>query len=281
MRIELDCISYEAKGTSILRSVSLDVASGAFVSVLGASGAGKSTLLGVVAGLLDHTGGGLRFDGRAVDGVPAHRRNVAVVFQDARLFPNMDALDNVAFPLAARGVAKAERRERAAAMLARVQLGGFERRRVGELSGGQRQRVALARALVAEPGAVLLDEPLSALDETLRDDMRLLILELHERTGTTMLMVTHDPMEALVMSDRVVYLAEGAVVAQGTPAELLTSPDPRVSASFGALEALGGTVGADVFARGKLVVPAPGVSEGPAALLRTADGAVRVFSLDA
>ena len=243
MQIALDSVSLATKGIPRLVDVSFEVPDGSFVSVLGASGAGKSTLLGVVSGLIPQDSGHVLFDGRPVDDVAAHRRDVAVVFQDARLFPNMNALDNVAFPLKVRGVGRVSRRERAAAMLAQVQLEGMGRRGVHELSGGQRQRVALARALVAGPRAVLLDEPFSGLDESLRDDMRRLVLDLHERLGTTMLMVTHDPMEALVMSDRVAYLSHGHLVQYGAPADVLLHPaTPEVAESFGAARALEGQV---------------------------------------
>lgn len=299
MQISLDSVSLATKGTPRLVDVSFEVPGGSFVSVLGASGAGKSTLLGVVSGLIPQDSGRVLFDGRPVDDVPAYRRDVAVVFQDARLFPNMNALDNVAFPLKVRGVGRRERRERAAAMLAQVQLEGMGRRGVHELSGGQRQRVALARALVAGPRAVLLDEPFSGLDESLRDDMRRLVLDLHDRLGTTMLMVTHDPMEALVMSDRVAYLSHGRLVQYGTPTDVLLHPaTPEVAESFGAARALEGQLRQGVFACGRLRVPLaavgqangcgdgcgfagvlPQVPDGPAVLLRTASGFVDVHAL--
>lgn len=295
MQITLDSVSLATKGTPRLIDVSFEVPDGSFVSVLGASGAGKSTLLGVVSGLIPQDGGHVLFDGRPVDDLPAHRRDVAVVFQDARLFPNMNALDNVAFPLKVRGIGRKERRERAVKMLAQVQLEDMGQRGVHELSGGQRQRVALARALVADPRAVLLDEPFSGLDESLRDDMRRLVQDLHGRLGTTMLMVTHDPMEALVMSDRVAYLSHGRLVQYGTPADVLLRPAaPEVAESFGAARALEGRVVQGVFTCGKLqvsleqVVQAngagcagalPQLPDGPAVLLRTASGIVDVHAL--
>lgn len=277
MHIALDHVKVSGKDAPRLDDVCLEVPSGALVSVLGPSGAGKSTLLGVVSGLVAQDAGSVLFDSLPVDDVAAHRRNVAVVFQDARLFPNMSVLDNVAFPLKVRGVGRARRREQARRMLADVQLEGFGDRRTHELSGGQRQRVALARALVADPGAVLLDEPFSGLDESLRDDMRRLVLDLHERTGTTMLMVTHDPFEALAMSDRVVYLSHGTVVQDDEPGRLLASPaTPEVAAGLGGTRALEGRVEDGAFSRGKLRIDAPGVPDGPAVLLRTSDGVVRV-----
>ncbi len=280
MDIALDHVTVAGKGAPRLVDACLEVPTGSFVSVLGPSGAGKSTLLGVVSGLVVQDAGAVLFDGKAVDDVPAHRRGVSMVFQDARLFPNMSVLDNVAFPLKVRGAGRTQRRERAERMLADVQLEGFGARRTHELSGGQRQRVALARALVAGPRAVLLDEPFSSLDETLRDEMRCLVLDLHARTGTTMLMVTHDPMEALVMSDRVVYLAQGAVVQQDEPGRLLAAPaTDEVSAGLGGTRALEGEVEQGAFVRGKLHIAAPGVPDGPAVLLRTGDGHLSVHAV--
>lgn len=277
MRIELRHITVAIGGVSILRDVSLCVEDGTFVSVLGASGAGKSTLLGVVSGLVEQTSGSVVFDGQGVDALPAHRRDVAMVFQDARLFPHLNVRDNVIFPLKMRGVSRSRCRERAEELLAAVQLGGLGDRGVHELSGGQRQRVALARALAARPGVVLLDEPFSGLDESLREEMRRLVLELHDRLGITMLMVTHDPVEALVMSDRVVYVDNGSVVEEGVPEVLLRSRTPVVAASFGNVAAVEGLVHEGEFVRGRLHVEAPGVAPGAAVLVRTAAGLVHVL----
>lgn len=277
MRIELRHISVAMGGTSILRDVSLCVEDRTFVSVLGASGAGKSTLLGVVSGLVEQTSGSVVFDGQGVDARPAHRRDVAMVFQDARLFPHLNVRDNVIFPLKMRGVSRTRCRTRAEELLAAVQLGGLGDRGVHELSGGQRQRVALARALAARPGVVLLDEPFSGLDESLREEMRRLVLELHDRLGITMLMVTHDPVEALIMSDRVVYVANGSVVEEGVPEVLLRSCTPVVAASFGNVAAVEGLVREGEFVRGRLHVEAPGVAPGAAVLVRTATGLVHVL----
>ena len=276
VRIELSHVSLARQGTPILRDVNLTVEDGTFVSVLGASGAGKSTLLGVICGLVEQTAGSVAFDGRAVDALAAHRRDVTVVFQDARLFPHLSVLENVMFPLKMRGVSRARRRERAEDLLEAVQLAGFGGRGVHELSGGQRQRVALARALAPRPGAVLLDEPFSGLDESLRDAMRHLVVALHERVGTTMVMVTHDPVEALTMSHRVLYLAGGCVVEEGTPEMLLRSTNPLVGASFGAVAAVEGTVDGAQFVRGRLRVEAPGMPDGAAVLLRRSDASMRI-----
>ena len=224
MRLALENIGLSLGGKEILSDVSFTVEDGQFVSILGESGAGKSTTLKVVTGILPQDAGRVTFDGVCVDDVPTHRRDVAMVFQDIRLFPHMSVADNVAFPLRMRGVPKAERQRVADEMLEAVRLEGFARRRTFELSGGQQQRVALARALAARPKALLLDEPFSGLDEQLRDDMRRLVAALHERFGITSVMVTHDPDEALVMSDLVLFMSGGRLIQAGTPREMLLSP---------------------------------------------------------
>ncbi len=278
MRIEVRELSLRIKGTSLLERVSLEIPDGSFISVLGESGAGKTTLLNIICGLTVQDSGSVLFDGCPVDDLPPNRRDVTVVFQEARLFPNMSVLDNVAFPLRVRGVKRAERRLRAADMLERVRLPNIESRRPGELSGGQRQRVALARALVASPRAALLDEPFSGLDESLREDMRSLVLELHDDLAITMLMVTHDPLEALTMSDQVAYLSRGRLLQTGAPNSLLLHPASReVGGCFKSASALEGIVADEVFIKGKLRIPARGVRAGSAILLRTSDGGIRVY----
>lgn len=269
MRLALENIDLALGGKAILSDVSFTVEDGQFVSILGESGAGKSTTLKVVTGILPQDAGRVTFDGACVDDVPTHRRDVAMVFQDIRLFPNMSVIDNVAFPLKMRGVAKAGRLEVAEEMLEAVRLEGFARRRPFELSGGQQQRVALARALAARPKALLLDEPFSGLDEQLRDDMRRLVMTLHERFGITSLMVTHDPDEALVMSDLILFMSGGRLIQAGTPQEVLMCPaHETVETCFNDSAAIQGEVAAGVFTSGKLRVPAPGVPDGPAVLVR-------------
>lgn len=273
--IEVRDIRASRGGAPVLERASFSVPDGAFASVLGPSGAGKSTLLSVMAGLLPQDAGEVLVDGESIDRLPPERRSVSMVFQDSRLFPNMDVLANVAFPLRMRGVAKAERERRAAALLAEVRLDGLEGRSPRELSGGQRQRVALARALAGSPAAVLLDEPFSGLDESLRDDMRRLVLELQAQRGVPMVMVTHDAVEALVMSDLVVYIDHGAQLACGTPAQVLLAPDAPAAAGFSATTAVEGEVAGSVFRAGRLCLPAT-VPDGPAVLLRLHDGSVTV-----
>ncbi len=273
MEIRLDNITMSLGGSKILDGLSFEVRDGEFVSLLGASGAGKSSTLKVVAGLAYQDEGAVLFDGLSVDEVPTHKRQTAIVFQDIRLFPNMDVASNVAFALKMQGVPKAERMAVAEEMLKRVQLAGYGKRAVGELSGGQQQRVALARALAGRPRALLLDEPFSGLDESLRAEMRELVLELLAKTGITTLMVTHDAAEALVMSDRIVYLASGRIEQIAEPAQLCLKPATEaVASAFGESIVIEGHISQGVFRRGKLAVDAPGVREGRAAFVRLSDG---------
>ena len=280
MRIDFDHICLAVKGTPLLRDVTLSVPDRAFVSILGESGAGKTTLLRVANGLAVHDEGRVLFDGAAVDDLPANKRGVSMVFQDARLFPNMSVLDNVAFPLKVRGVGKDERRAQAQRMLENVQLTGLGARRTHEISGGQRQRVALARALVANPRAVLMDEPFSALDESLREDMRALVLSLHESLDLTVLMVTHDPVEAITMSDQVVCMAHGAIEQVGAGADILLRPAAEpVRNIFKDTVAIEGHVEDGEFCARKLRVPAT-IADGPALLVRTRAGVTTAKPLD-
>lgn len=261
------------RARTVLGDVSFSVPDGAFCSLLGESGAGKSTILKVIAGILLQDGGSVLFDGAPVDGLPAHRRGIGFVFQDVRLFPHMTVEENVAYPLRMAGVGKRERLARAGELLERVQLPGFGPRRVQTLSGGQAQRVALARALAAAPAALLLDEPFSGLDESLRDDMRSLLLRLHREDGLTVLMVTHDANEAIMMSDRIVALDGGRISQIGTPEELYRRPaTAKIAACFGDCSVLKGCVESERFILDGIVLPALGIGDGPAvAVVRQGD----------
>ena len=261
------------RARTVLGDVSFSVPDGAFCSLLGESGAGKSTILKVIAGILLQDGGSVLFDGAPVDGLPAHRRGIGFVFQDVRLFPHMTVEENVAYPLRMAGVGKRERLARAGELLERVQLPGFGPRRVQTLSGGQAQRVALARALAAAPAALLLDEPFSGLDESLRDDMRSLLLRLHREDGLTVLMVTHDANEAIMMSDRIVALDGGHISQIGTPEELYRRPaTAKIAACFGDCSVLKGCVESERFILDGIVLPALGIGDGPAvAVVRQGD----------
>jgi molybdate transport system ATP-binding protein len=232
------------RGTLAL-DVAVEIADGEVLAVLGPNGAGKSTLLRVLAGLLPPDGGSVVLDGTEVwDGerhVPAHRRDLGMVFQDYLLFPHLSVTDNVAFGLRTRGVRKPAARSAADRWLDRVGLAGLGSRRPGQLSGGQAQRAALARALVREPRVLLLDEPLSALDARTRLTVRAeLRRHLGEFAGSTVL-VTHDPVDAMALADRVVVVEDGSVVQEGTPAEVSRRPRTDYVARLVGLSLLPGT----------------------------------------
>lgn len=249
----------------VLDKVSFRANSGEFISLLGVSGAGKSTLLRVIAGILIQDEGSVCFDGACMDDVPAHRRGLGFVFQDMRLFPHLNVEENVAFPCKMAGMSKRERVALAREMLGQVQLEGFGSRSVQSLSGGQQQRVALARALAGKPSILLLDEPFSGLDEHLRDDMRSLVLRLHRDFGMTTVMVTHDALEAIEMSDGIVYLDAGEVVQTGSPKELFEKPASKaIAACFGDCSVIEGVVEGGEFVAGPLRMPSFGCVPGNA-----------------
>ncbi|NYJ05288.1 molybdate transport system ATP-binding protein [Geodermatophilus daqingensis] len=223
----------------------LAVADGEVLAVLGPNGAGKSTLLRVLAGLLAPDTGRVTVDGDVWDDdgvhVPPHRRRVGMVFQDYLLFPHLSALENVAFGLRTRGMRHAEARRRAADWLARVGLGDLATSKPGQLSGGQAQRAALARALATDPAVLLLDEPLSALDARTRLTVRAeLRRHLAAFAGSTVL-VSHDPVDAMALADRVVVVEDGRVVQEGTPAEVARRPRTDYVARLVGLSLLPGT----------------------------------------
>ncbi len=240
--------------------VSLDAAPGEFLSLLGPSGCGKSTVLRMVAGLVEPDAGQVVLAGEDITRVAVHRRNLGLVFQSYALFPHMTVFDNVAFGLRRRGGAEAELRPRVERMLELVRLGPLGARHPRELSGGQQQRVALARALVTEPRVLLLDEPLSNLDALLRDEMRVELKRLQEKLGTTMIFVTHDQAEALILSDRVVVMESGRVEQMGRPEEVYRRPaTPFVARFLGRANFLAGKV-AGSEARGVVVAIDGGLS---------------------
>ena len=215
-----------------LRPINLDIASCEFVTLLGPSGSGKTTLLNIAAGYVAPSAGRVLIGGRDVTDFPARRRNIGMVFQNYALFPHLSVFENVAYGLRARHVQRQALRARCEAALAMVELAGFGERSVRALSGGQQQRVALARALVIEPDVLLLDEPLGALDRQLRKHVQLEIRRLHQRLRRTMIYVTHDQEEALVMSDRVAVMRDGAIEQIGTPQDLYESPANTFVAGF-------------------------------------------------
>jgi len=215
-----------------LRNVSLEVGAGEFLTLLGPSGSGKSTLLMALAGFVIPDRGAIRIAGEYVVDRPANKRNIGIVFQSYALFPHMSVFENVAFPLRLRKCDSVEIGERVAATLQQVQLADLGGRRISELSGGQRQRVALARAIVFEPRVMLMDEPLSALDKKLREEMQIEIRELHQRLGVTTIYVTHDQREALTLSDRIAVMNKGEIVQVGTARQIYNEPKNDFVADF-------------------------------------------------
>jgi spermidine/putrescine transport system ATP-binding protein len=232
-------VSKRFGGVSAVEDVSLEIGDGEFFSLLGPSGCGKTTTLRMIAGFERPDGGRIFLQGHDVTDVPANRRPVNMVFQQYALFPHMSVYDNVAFGLKVKRVPRAEHGERVQEMLRVVSLEGLDRRRARQLSGGQQQRVALARALVNRPAALLLDEPLGALDVKLRKQMQLELKRIQNDLGTTFVYVTHDQEEALAMSDRIAVMNGGHVEQIGTPREIYERPDTAFVADFiGSLNAL-------------------------------------------
>src|SRR5437764_6746257 len=232
-------VSKRFGGVSAVDDVSLEIGEGEFFSLLGPSGCGKTTTLRMVAGFELPDAGRIVLEGNDVTEVRANRRPVNMVFQQYALFPHMSVYDNVAFGLRVKRVPRAEHRDRVHEMLRVVSLEGLDRRRVRQLSGGQQQRVALARALVNRPAALLLDEPLGALDVKLRKQMQLELKRIQNELGTTFVYVTHDQDEALAMSDRIAVMNRGRVEQLGAPREIYEHPSTSFVADFiGSLNAL-------------------------------------------
>jgi len=237
--ISLEGVSKRFDKVEAVREVSFDIREGEFITLLGPSGCGKTTTLRMIAGFEQPDAGRILLRGADVTGVPPNRRSVNMVFQHYALFPHMSIFDNVAFGLKLKKVPKEEQRERVLEMLGVVGLQGMERRRPHQLSGGQQQRVALARSLVNRPAALLLDEPLGALDLKLRKQMQLELKRIQSELGTTFVYVTHDQEEALAMSDRIAVMNEGLVEQIGSPREIYARPATAFVADFvGSLNAL-------------------------------------------
>jgi putative spermidine/putrescine transport system ATP-binding protein len=220
-------------GTQALAPASLDIVSGETLVLLGPSGCGKTTMLRIIAGLeTPDIGGRVLFDKTDMTSVPIEQRHVGMVFQSYALFPNMTVADNIAYGLKIRGVSKAERAARVAEMVTLTNIGGLENRRIDQLSGGQRQRVALARAVAVRPRVLLLDEPLTALDASLRDRLRGELNRLLRSLGITTIYVTHDQAEAMELGDRIVVMRKGAIAQIGTPRDIYFAPQSRFVAEF-------------------------------------------------
>ena len=218
--------------TMAVDGLSLDLAKGEFVSLLGPSGCGKTTLLRLVAGFSEPDSGTILIEGRSMRGVPPARRNLGLVFQNYSLWPHMTVAENVAFGLDCRGIRAAERRLRVADCLSLVQLESLAGRYPRELSGGQQQRVALARALAYQPTILLLDEPLSALDRQLREDLQRELRRLQRELGVTTILVTHDQDEALALSNRIAVMNGGRIEQLGSPEEIYLTPSSPFVAGF-------------------------------------------------
>lgn len=212
--------------------MTLDIPDGSFVTLLGPSGCGKTTTLRMIAGLESISSGEIAIKGRRVNEVPIHKRNLGVVFQNYALFPHMTVADNVAFGLKYRRIGRTEAREKVRRALQMVRLPHLEDRMPGQLSGGQQQRIALARAIVVEPDVLLLDEPLSALDANLREEMRLELKRIQRELGIATVFVTHDQGEALAMSDKVVVMSNGRMEQVGTPEDVYNRPSSHFVADF-------------------------------------------------
>jgi putative spermidine/putrescine transport system ATP-binding protein len=273
--------------------IDLEVARGEFLTLLGPSGSGKTTTLRMIAGFMTPDEGSIRIAGDEMTRVPAHRRDVGMVFQNYALFPHMTAAENIAFPLQMRSVPRAEQKQRIAEALDLVKLASFGDRYPRQLSGGQQQRIALARAIVFRPRLLLMDEPLGALDKKLREALQLEILRISRQLGATVVYVTHDQEEALVMSDRIAIFDKGRIQQLGTGEDLYERPNSVFVADF---------VGESNMLRGRLerdgdgtwlqraswrwqvdptVAGAAGLRDGEAAALVVRPEHLRVVAIDA
>ncbi|MEI2685139.1 MAG: ABC transporter ATP-binding protein [Cypionkella sp.] len=231
--LEVEDVVHRYGAVTALSHVSFSAAKGEFLTILGSSGSGKTTMLRVISGLERPTSiRHLRIGGVEVAGLPAAKRNCTTVFQNYALFPHMNVIENVAYGLRIRKVNQTDAMNEARRILAMVQLDAKADRRINQLSGGERQRVALARAVVTQPAILLLDEPLGALDERLRQDMQIELMELQRSLGMTFIYITHSQEEALTMSDRVVLMRHGKIVQNGGPLDLFDRPNSRFAAEF-------------------------------------------------
>lgn len=230
--IELKGVRKSFGAFEALKGIDATIREGEFFSLLGPSGCGKTTLLRMIAGFEPPTAGDIAIDGKSMDGIAANARPTNMVFQSYAIFPHLSVADNVGYGLKTKKMPKDEIKREVDKALAMVDLAGFGSRAAHELSGGQRQRVALARALVMRPKVILLDEPLSALDKKLRDQMQVELRELQKSLGITFILVTHDQEEALIMSDRIAVMFEGEIAQLASPEELYRRPATKRVASF-------------------------------------------------
>jgi len=255
-----------------LRGINASIRAGEFFSLLGPSGCGKTTLLRTIAGFEEISSGAVLIDGKDAAQIPANKRPTNMVFQSYAIFPHLTVEENVGFGLRRAGLDKAEMGRRVGDALAMVGLTGFGKRAAHALSGGQRQRVALARALILKPKVLLLDEPLSALDKKMREQMQFELIKLQQQVGITFVLVTHDQEEALVMSDRIAVMFDGQVAQLADPETLYRRPNARRVAEFvgtmnflaaNVISEAGGKVELDTQGFGRLVLEAGQVAGGP------------------
>ena len=232
LNISINSITKTYGDFHALNDVNLEVNSGEFLTLLGPSGSGKTTLLMVLAGFTRPDYGSVKFGEEEVILKPPHLREIGMVFQNYALFPHMNVEDNIGYPQKLRGVSKSETKVNVDEALSIVKLDGLGKRRVGELSGGQKQRVALARAIVFKPKILLMDEPLSALDKKLREEMQIELRQLHDSLNITTVYVTHDQKEALTMSDRIAVINDGQLMQLDTPNEIYKRPNNAFIADF-------------------------------------------------
>ena len=230
--IKLNKINVSFNGEPILKDLSLDIREGEFVTFLGPSGCGKTTTLRIIAGFLNPDSGDILFKGKKINKIPAHKREVNTIFQKYALFPHLNVYENVAFGLRIQKKPESEIKAKVVEMLRMVNLEKYIDRDVNFLSGGQQQRVAIARALANNPKVLLLDEPLGALDLKLRKDMQVELKNIHQKTGITFILVTHDQEEALSMSDTVVVMDKGTIQQIGSPTDIYNEPQNAFVADF-------------------------------------------------
>lgn len=230
--IDLKNISVSFDGQKIIDNMNLYIRDKEFITFLGPSGCGKTTTLRIIAGFQEPDSGDVVFDGKVINGVPPHKRQLNTIFQRYALFPHLNVYENIAFGLRLKKLPEKEIKEFVFEMLELVNLKGFERRNISSLSGGQQQRVAIARALVVKPRVLLLDEPLGALDLKLRKDMQVELKNIQQRLGITFIYVTHDQEEALSMSDTIVVMDSGVIQQIGTPTDIYNEPKNAFVADF-------------------------------------------------
>lgn len=282
--VEIAGVSKRFGDALVLHHIDLAVNDQEFLSLLGPSGCGKSTLLRIVAGFETPSAGTVLINGEDVTHTPPHSRPTNIVFQRGALFPHMNVFDNIAYSLRLKRWTKDRIASHVADMLALVRLEGYGGRAAHELSGGQAQRVALARALAAEPRVLLLDEPFSALDQKLRDQMQLELREIQRKLGATFVFVTHDQTEALVMSDRIAVMDQGRIVQLGTPRDIYMRPATVFASSFigqtnllrGIVTNAGETATVDVGGAKLRGVPAVPVKTGASAILSVRPEAIHI-----